>query len=338
MKSLFNPILFVLISFSLISIGCSDEPLVGEFGVEPGSDYEDPNADATFQVELNGELFVSEKIEATIEEDGFQIKATADGEIVQLFLPNPTTDTYAFSQGGDEAFISYNNQADYPGSAFYGTQGSVTVTSFNSDENIVSGEFDGTLTEILGIDEDINMTNGVFQDIVFVEVFDDFDFGEVSGDFMTALIDGDLFDTGDVTAGPLIVEVEEEGEDGEEGETTSEVDPSVTVVRGRMIIDLDLPEELPEDIPEDEIPTQLVLQIKFTFDSDINPGMYDIGEDEAVQATFESGEDVDDLTVQNGIEGMIDIQEMSGDQIQGQFEFTTEGGITISSGAFRVSQ
>lgn len=342
----------LLLSFFFYS--CNDESLEGDFGLNDEENIFNPNENATFEVELNGELFVATSIDASFTDEGYTVEASNGSQEVNLFLPTLSVNSYGFSTEGNDAFISYTHEQAFPEAFFSGASGTLNVTSLNQEGRIAGGNFDGTLTEILGSTEPIGMTNGLFQDIVFVPGFDDFDFDQIGGDFMTALFDGEVF-----TADQVVVftdvdlaqqEEEEEDEDEEDGnedgdgdgegegeeeeEETPIPEPEFIFVRGFQTIDLDIPDiEIPggDDDNEIDIPDSITIGITLRFPVGQNVGVFEFTQNSAIQASLDSGE-----TVEFATEGVIDVQSFNDGEIRGQFNFTTPSG-EVTGGAFRAT-
>jgi len=328
----------MLLLLSIFFYSCNDESLEGDFGLNDEENVFNPNEDATFEVELNGELFVATSIDAFFTEDGYTVEATNGSQEVNLFLPTLSVNSYGFSTEGNDAFISYTHEQVFPEAFFSGAEGTLTVTSLNQEGRVAGGNFEGTLTEILGSSEPIEMTNGLFQDIVFVPGFDDFDFDQIGGDFMTALFDGEVFTADQVIVFTDVdIAQEEDDEDGDgdgngEDEETPLPDPEFIFVRGMQTIQVDLPDiDLPDDMDDIDIPDSVTVGITLRFPVGQNVGVFEFTQNSAIQASIDSGEFVDFAT-----EGVIDVQSFNDGEIRGQFNFTTADG-EVTGGAFRAT-
>ena len=328
----------MLLLLSVFFYSCNDESLEGDFGLNDEENIFNPNENATFEVELNGELFVATAIDATFTEDGYTVEASNGSQVVNLFLPTLSVNSYGFSTEGNDAFISYTHQQAFPEAFFSGANGTLNVTSLNQEGRIAGGNFEGTLTEILGSDEPIEMTNGLFQDIVFVPGFDDFDFDQIGGDFMTALFDGEVFTADQVIVFTDVdIAQEEDDEDGDgdgngEDEETPLPDPEFIFVRGTQTVSIDLPDiDLPDDMDDIDIPDSVTVGITIRFPVDQNVGVFEFTQNSAIQASIDSGEFAGVAT-----EGVIDVQSFNDGEIRGQFNFTTSDG-EVTGGAFRAT-
>lgn len=325
----------LLLLISVIFFSCDNEQLEGDFAINDNDENVfNPNENATFEVELNGELFVAESVEAFFTEDGYTVDAKNGNKKVSISLPTLSVNTYEFSNEGNDAFISFTDNQNFANAFFSGSNGSLTVTSLNQETRTAGGDFDGTLTEILANEEDISMTNGQFQNVVFIPGFDDFDFNQVGGDFMTALFDGEAFNADQVsvfTDVDLAQENEEDG-DGDE-EDLPDPEPEFIFVRGTQTIAVDLPDiDLPDGEDDDiDIPDSVTFGITIRFPVDQSIGVFEFTQNSAIQASLDSGESVDFAT-----EGVIDVQSFNDGEIRGQFNFTTSSG-EVTGGAFRAT-
>lgn len=142
--------------------------------------------DQNFQVELDGELLVGEIITATLNSDGLKISATNGVKKIGFQIFDPVIGSFDLSDETNALVVydpDYTNDEDF---LFYSSEGTITITSLNEIEGSVSGDFSGILTELFGSAENIEMTNGIFENISFST--------ETSSDFCTALINGESFD------------------------------------------------------------------------------------------------------------------------------------------------
>lgn len=330
----------LLLLISVIFFSCDNEQLEGDFAINDNDENVfNPNENATFEVELNGELFVAESVEAFFTEDGYTIDAKNGNKKVSISLPTLSVNTYEFSNEGNDAFISFTDNQNFANAFFSGSNGSLTVTSLNQETRTAGGNFDGTLTEILANEEDISMTNGQFQNVVFIPGFDDFDFNQVGGDFMTALFDGEAFDADQISVFTDIDlaeenEEEEEGdEDGNEDEDVPEPEPEFIFVRGTQTIDVDLPDiDLPDGEDGDiDIPDSITIGITLRFPVNQPVGVFEFDQNSAIQASLDTEEFLDEASG-----GVIDVQSFNETEIRGQFNFTTSSG-EVTGGAFRAT-
>lgn len=192
-------LLFCFVSFFFLS--CNNESLEGEFGaVVEEEEIEDPNEFAIFEVELDGELFVATSILAITGEDGLRIEASNGNRKFSVLLPNPFQNNFSLNPSAGQAFMSYQPAAPLStgGEIFIAQSGSFNVTNFSDEINIISGTFSGDLQEAIFQDTTVQMTNGVFQDIVF---FDEniVDPENPNTTFMTASIDQNFFNAGEIS-------------------------------------------------------------------------------------------------------------------------------------------
>lgn len=186
-------LLFCFLSFFFIS--CNDEGLEGEFGnVIEEEEIEDPNEFAIFEVELDGELFVATSIVAFSGEDGLTIEASNGTRRFSVLLPNPFQNNFSLNPSAEQAFMSYQpaSPSSTGGEIYVAQSGSFNVSNFSDEINIISGTFSGNLREIIALDDNIQMTNGVFQDIVFFNE-NEIDPQNPNNTFMTASIDQNFF-------------------------------------------------------------------------------------------------------------------------------------------------
>lgn len=191
-------LLIYFVSFFFFS--CNNEALEGQFGeVIEEEEIEDPNEFAVFEVELDGELFVATSIVAISGEDGLQIEASNGSKKFFILLPNPFVNNFSLDPSTNQAFMSYQiaTTTSTGGEIFISQSGSFNVTNFSDEVNIISGTFSGSLQEAIFQENGIQMTNGVFQDIVFFNE-NIVDPTNPNNTFMTASINQTLFNATDV--------------------------------------------------------------------------------------------------------------------------------------------
>jgi hypothetical protein len=192
-------LLFCLVSFFFLS--CNDEGLEGEFGeIIEEEEIEDPNEFAVFEVELDGQLFVATSILAISGEDGLRIEASNGNRKFSVLLPNPFQNNFSLNPSAGQVFMSYqpSTPANTGGEIFIAQSGSFNVTNFSDELNIISGTFAGSLQEAIFQDSGIQMTNGIFQDIVFFNE-NEIDPQNPNNTFMTASIDQTFFNASQVS-------------------------------------------------------------------------------------------------------------------------------------------
>ncbi len=192
---------WLLVCFvSLFFFSCNDEALEGQFGeVIEEEEIEDPNEFAVFEVELDGELFVATSIVAISGEDGLQIEASNGSKKFFILLPNPFVNNFSLNPSANQVFMSYQPSApaNTGGEIFIAQSGNFNVTNFSDEVNIISGTFSGSLQEAIFQETGIQMTNGVFQGIVFFNE-NVVDPTNPNNTFMTASINQTFFNASDV--------------------------------------------------------------------------------------------------------------------------------------------
>ncbi len=160
-------IFFLLLISSLLNMSCDNEPLDGGFDLN-NDDVFDPNANATFQVNLNGSLFVAEDISA-IQEEALSLIGQNGNVELSINITNPEVGNYSIANN-EEISITYVPNRNSAQQFYTATSGELIISNYNQEIGVISGSFSGNLTEFVGLGEDIQMTNGIFQDITFVEV------------------------------------------------------------------------------------------------------------------------------------------------------------------------
>ncbi|GGE12466.1 DUF6252 family protein [Psychroflexus salis] len=160
---------FLFVS-TLFFISCDNEPLDGGFG-EDINDVFDPNGDATFQVRLNETLYVAEEITA-IQEEALELSGKKGNAELSINISNPTVGTYTLSNTSEELILTYVPNNTSAQTFYIATSGELTISSYNEEIGIISGTFSGTLSEFVGLGEDIQMTEGIFEDVRFIEVIE----------------------------------------------------------------------------------------------------------------------------------------------------------------------
>ncbi|MDT0295550.1 DUF6252 family protein [Mesonia ostreae] len=146
------------------------------------------NLNTLFEVELDGDLFAKDEVQAVLNEDGLAMQVLVGNEqfVIQIF--DPSVGTFTLGSGaGAEGFILYDVDSTNEESVVYSSvSGTLTISSLDMNNNVVAGTFSGTLEEALGEAADIVMTNGVFEDVQFST--------EESPNMATATINGEAFD------------------------------------------------------------------------------------------------------------------------------------------------
>lgn len=145
-----------------------------------------PGPQGIFQVELDGNLLVGESISASFNADGLLISATNGVQEISFQIFDPTMGSFDL-QDEEQAIVLYDpdntNDTDF---LFHSTGGTINITALDETAGTVSGNFDGILTELFDAAPDIQMTNGIFENITFST--------NAPTDSATALIDGVAFD------------------------------------------------------------------------------------------------------------------------------------------------
>lgn len=136
-----------------------------------GDDIDPPfppdSVESSFHVELDGELYETDNISAdhTVS-DGLVIDTHRDNEQFVLQINNLSGGSLSLGELNADAHITYI--PDTGESLYYNaTEGSVTISSIDLVNNVISGSFTGTLTDPNDANNTIQMTNGVFDDIEF---------------------------------------------------------------------------------------------------------------------------------------------------------------------------
>ena len=150
------------------------------------SDIDTGPEEGDFQVELDGELLVGQNISATLNADGLMITATNGVREIGFQIFDPMLGTFDLSDETN-AIVLYDpdntNDEDF---LFHSSEGSIIITALDEANGSVSGNFSGILTELFGAAPDIQMTNGIFENISFETA--------APSDSATALINGEPFD------------------------------------------------------------------------------------------------------------------------------------------------
>lgn len=166
-KYVFSFLIFCLTLTTISS--CSNEPLEGDFG-QSDNEVEDPNADATFRATLEENVFEAQQITAILDENGLLISGRTGNQELSINIANPETGSFTLSNSSQNVFVTYTSNRNVGQPFFTATSGQLNITNYNEEIGLISGNFAGILSEFVGLAEDIEMTNGVFQEIRFVEV------------------------------------------------------------------------------------------------------------------------------------------------------------------------
>ncbi len=167
----FLTLLFAMLS--LFAVSCDNEPI--DPSLNNGENPEVPgNELGTFSVDFNGQTYSTTTTVAVISEDGIELAATrSNGESFGFLIDGNTVGTYsaesiflAYQRSSTEEFGFSNIHSDLEDS-----NGTVTITSINTQNNTISGTFSftGYWTDLLDEDspEPIIFTNGTFTNIPF---------------------------------------------------------------------------------------------------------------------------------------------------------------------------
>ncbi len=125
-----------------------------------------PNSNlGNFHVKLDGEVYDAESIQGELStNNGLVINTSSDVKRFKLQVDNPTETTYDISSGA--VSLSYTPDVNAnPSIEYAATAGTLTITSIDQANNLVSGTFSGTLTDVDNPGNTITMTEGVFEDI-----------------------------------------------------------------------------------------------------------------------------------------------------------------------------
>ncbi|MDR6300350.1 DUF6252 family protein [Mesonia maritima] len=154
-------------------------PLTSDVGPTP--------TNATFEVELDGELFTSDNAQASISNDGLEMAATNGNAQMTIQIFEASVGTFTLGSGaGAEGLILYDpDSTNENGPVYSSSEGTFTISEINMENNTVTGVFSGVLEEATGQTGDIEMTLGVFENIPVSTMQDT--------DFATAKIDGEDF-------------------------------------------------------------------------------------------------------------------------------------------------
>ncbi|MDX1461525.1 MAG: DUF6252 family protein [Marinirhabdus sp.] len=139
--------LFLLTFFSLVFVGCEDEPLEGEFVVD------EPTADpGQFVATIDGEQFTASSVEANIINGGLVVVGINDaGQSVSINVLNKSECVFNLDSAG--AFGGYIAGGNVYSSFAVGTDvtsGSLEITSYNTEDLLVSGTFEFVAVENIG--------------------------------------------------------------------------------------------------------------------------------------------------------------------------------------------
>lgn len=147
---------------------------------------EPPQGDSNFEVKLDGELFEGQEIaDAVLNEDGLLIRATNGNKQIGFQIFNPAVGTFNLTDGQD-GFVIYDLDNTNDESTLYqSASGTIEVTSIDMENGIITGTFNGVLKDIFQEEPDIEMTDGIFQNIQFST--------DAPTNVGTALIDGEDF-------------------------------------------------------------------------------------------------------------------------------------------------
>ena len=163
-KSHFVFILLMMITFT----SCDDEPIEGFDDGQNEEQEDDPNVDAIFQATLSDTIdFNADEITAELTEDGLQFSGTMNNRRIGFGLPDPAVGEKDLSTNEANGF--YDTNVEEALSAFFTAEmGVLNIESLDTVNTRVSGTFSGEFVE-LSSNETVNVTDGSFTDIFFVD-------------------------------------------------------------------------------------------------------------------------------------------------------------------------
>jgi hypothetical protein len=124
------------------------------------------NANAIFTADIDGTFNdFSSTVIAEQSQDGLSVGTLGNPTLaVQIFNPAVGSFNIDANSPNTGALIVYSAGAN---SLYVPTSGTVIITSYNATNQTVSGTFNGVMEDIAGVDPDVIITNGVFQNITF---------------------------------------------------------------------------------------------------------------------------------------------------------------------------
>lgn len=177
--------ILTLLFISTFVLSCSTdiEPLDPSLNPNP-NDGGGNNANAIFTAEIDGTFRdFSSTVMAEQSQDGLSI-GTLGNPTLALQVFNPAVGSFNVDAASPNtgALIVYSAGAN---SLYVPASGSVIITSYNASNQSVSGTFNGVMEDIAGVDPDVIITDGIFQNISF-SITD-------STDMASATINGNSF-------------------------------------------------------------------------------------------------------------------------------------------------
>lgn len=167
-------------------------------GDNPDEPTPPEDGQSAFHVELNGELYETEDINANYTlSEGLLIETQRDTSQFDLTLFNPQVGSVALN-GTDGKIVYTPNTAEE--TTYQADEGTIQITDVDMDALVITGTFTGTLTDVDDPESTIEMTNGVFEDIHFTSEISD-------ADYIKAKIGEENFNTIDIST----AEGDEEG-------------------------------------------------------------------------------------------------------------------------------
>lgn len=96
--------------------------------------------------------------------DILYIKGDVGGDSISLSATSTQVGTYTTADDGMNGFYYYTNNETYSSTFVPSPDGVINITKYDASNNIISGNFSGTMRDIAAIN-DISVTNGVFKNI-----------------------------------------------------------------------------------------------------------------------------------------------------------------------------
>lgn len=171
-RHLLRGMLVALLAFTFTA--CDNEPLEGQFVTDDGGD--NTLEEGQFTAMVNGETFNATSSTVTLTDGVLFISGIADtGDIISIIVNNAGLCTYDLSLITNPATYTLNGEADNPFGSFAGQggSGSMSITSFDSTSQTVSGIFNFIATrEVVDgsgntTTETVTVTEGMYTELAF---------------------------------------------------------------------------------------------------------------------------------------------------------------------------
>ncbi len=169
-----SSLMLLLVAFSFTS--CDDEPIDSAINLDDFNNGNNNNS-GNFTAKVDGANFVADGVEADYKTNELGtdlnvIGLTSSGKLISFQIFNPSVGTRQASLNPSESVLfsyaaSANDLYSNTNTTNNTVNGTITITEFNTTTNKVSGTFSFTGYGVLNTAAQVEITNGVFDNVSF---------------------------------------------------------------------------------------------------------------------------------------------------------------------------